>query len=286
VTKADGSRQPFDRDKVANTCLRLGADRHTAYAVAAAVERQLYDGVSTDKILKLIFEAMRRHRPEVQHLLDLRKGLSAMAPKPEFELFVQTVLAHNGFAVTPNRILTGKCVDHEVDALATKAGVTYFVEAKHHFLYHSLTGLDESRIAHAVLEDVTDGYTLGKHDLQIDRAMIVTNTRFSEQARRYGRCKHILQIGWNTPKSLALQALIEQHQLIPLSCLRDLRDETRAQLVNARIVLLKQLLADKPPSLARKTGLPQKTLRDLMEKAKANVQEGPAKKPPTRKART
>jgi hypothetical protein len=203
VTKENGSRQLFDKDKVIRTCLRMGANSHIAFEVAGKVEERLYDGISTQIILRMIFRFMRKYKPEVGQLFDLRKGFSLMSPKPEFELFVQVLLMHNEFEVRPNQILTGKCVEHEVDAIARKDGVTYFVEAKHHLSYHALTGLYESRIARAVLEDVTEGFMLGRCDLKIDRAMIVTNTRYSDQATQYGRCRNILQIGGAHPKILS-----------------------------------------------------------------------------------
>jgi len=53
-----------------------------------------------------------------------------------------STLARSGFEVTPNRLLVGRCVEHEVDAIAKKDGITFFVEAKHHSMYHTLTGLD------------------------------------------------------------------------------------------------------------------------------------------------
>ena len=109
-----------------------------------------------------------------------------MSSKPEFELFVQVLLMNNGFEVRPGQILRGKCVEHEVDAIARKDGVTFLVEAKHHFSYHALTGLDESRIARAILEDVTEGSLPNITGWKIDRAMIVTNTRYSDHAIHYG----------------------------------------------------------------------------------------------------
>lgn len=271
VTKADGSKQLFDREKVAGTCMRMGASSHTAFEVAMKVEQRIYDGISTDKILEMIFRFMRKYKPGVKHLFDLRKGLSLMSSKPEFEMFVQTVLAHNGFEVGPNQILNGKCVEHEVDGIASKDGITYFVEAKHHFLYHTLTGLDESRIARAILEDVTEGFILGKNNTKINRAMIVTNTRFSEQARRYGKCKKILQIGWSSPENLALQNMIESKKLYPLSCLKWLKDETRTKLVNSGIVLIKQLLEKEPAKLVQEVMLPQQTLREIVEKVGSSI---------------
>jgi len=270
VTKANGTRQLFDREKVVRTCLRMGASRKIAEDVAERVESRLYDGIPTSQILQMTFRSLRSYKPAIRHLLDLRRGLSLMDSKPEFEIFVQILLANNGFEVSPNRIVAGKCVEHEVDAIARRSGLTYFVEAKHHVNYHTPTGLDESRIARAILEDVTEGFRCGSCDLKIEGAMIVTNTRYSEHARRYGKCRKILQIGWNSPANLSLQRMIEEKNLYPISCLRGLKSETKTKLVNSRIVLIKQLLEMKPSKLARETGIPKETLKQIIEKAQTS----------------
>ena len=273
VTKADGSKQPYSREKVEKTCLRMGADKHMAKEVAEKVERSLYDGIPTSKILQIIFRAMQRYKPAVRQLYDLRKGISLMDSKPEFELFIQSLLMQNGFDVTPNQVISGNCVEHEVDAIARKDGVTFFVEIKHHFGYHTLTGLDESRIARAILEDVAESYSHGKMDLKIDRAMIVTNTRYSEHAQRYGKCRDILQIGWDSPTDYNLRNMIEKQKLYPLSCLKSLKHDTRARLVNCGLILIKQLAEEDAIKLSRKTMLPTENVRALIEKAKMSMDE-------------
>ena len=191
-----------------------------------------------------------------------------MSPKPEFELFVQALVMNNGFEVRSNQILRGKCVEHEVDAVAKKDGVTFFVEAKHHFSYHGLTGLDESRIAPAILEDVTENTIPERIDWKIDRAMIVTNTKYSDHAIMYGSCRNILQIGWSSPENLGLQSMIEEKRLYPLSCLRGLGGEIRMKLVEAGIVLIGQLLSENLHELAKKTGLRQDVLSEIVEKTR------------------
>ena len=271
VTKADGTKQLFDREKIIKTCLRMGTNRKIANDIAEKVEKRLYDGIPTKKILQMTFRLLRKHQPTVRHLLDLRKGLSLMNSKPEFEKFVQILLAHHGFEVSPNQILRGKCVGHEVDAVARKDGITYFVETKHHTNYHTPTGLDESRIARAVLEDVTEGFGLGKNDLKIDRAMIVTNTRYSEHAQRYGKCRNILQIGWSSPAKFDLQNMIEEKKLYPLSCFRGLNSETKMKLVNSGIVLMKQLFEEETSTIARKAEVPKETLKEIVEKARTSM---------------
>lgn len=270
VTKANGSRQLFDREKIIRTCLRMGATRKIAYKIVKEIETQLYDGIRTEKILKLTFDLLRVYKPSINHFLDLRKGLSLMDSKPEFEKFVQTLLDAHGFEVSPNRLLKGRCVKHEVDGIARKDGLTYFIEAKHHQNSHSPTGLDESRIARAVLEDVTEGYELGKNNLKIDQAMIVTNTRFSEHAKIYGKCRNILQIGWSFPSKMHLQDLIEKKKAYPLSCIKGLKRSTRIRLVNSGILLIKQLMHVDTPELSKKTGISRGTLRKVIKKAKTS----------------
>ena len=267
LIKADGSKQLFDIEKVVRTCMRMGASSQLAFQIAQKIEGRVYDGMPTKKVLQLIFKFMRKHKPGVGHLFDLRRGLSQMGSKPEFELFVQVLLEHHGFEVEPSQILKGRCVEHEVDAIARKGGVTYFVEAKHHVSYHAFTGLDESRIARAILEDVSEGYAMGTTNFKIDKTMIVTNTRYSEHAIKYGVCRDITQIGWNYPANQGLENIIEEKRLLPLSCLRGLRYDDRLRLVESGFVLIRQILTENPMSLTEKTGLRRMLTEEILEKA-------------------
>jgi Restriction endonuclease len=272
VTKADGSKQLFDEEKIVRTCLRMGASREDALQIVQKVEGRLYEGIATRKILQMIYSLMRKQKPAVKHLFDLKYGISLMEPKPEFEAFIRILLVHSGFKVEPNTILRGLCGEHEADAIATRDGMTHFVEVKHHNSYHALTGLDESRIARAILEDVTEGYSHGLSSIKIDRAMIVTNTRYSEHAMKYGRCRDILQVGWSSPEFFGLREMVEKHKLYPLSCLRGISAKVRLRLVEAGVVVIKQLLEQDLRYLERKTELPRETILSIMEKARHTTQ--------------
>jgi hypothetical protein len=268
ITKANGTKQLYDPEKIIQTCLRMGASNEEATQVEQQVSRMLYDGISTQKILKLIFILIRKSKPAVRHLFDLKRGISLMASKPEFEMFVRVLLTHSGFEVNPNTVLRGLCGEHEVDAIASKDGLTYLVEVKHHINYHALTGLDESRIARAILEDVTEGYQRGDTRIRIDRAMIVTNTRFSDHAIEYGQCRGILQVGWTSPANLGLRDSIQKNKLYPISCLRGVSLDTRLRLSNTGIVLIKQLLQQDSTYLERKLGLSNEKVTLIMESAR------------------
>ena len=261
--------QPFDKARIVNTCLKSGVNREIAEEIAEKIEAKAYNGIETEKILEMIFRHLRKHRPIIRHFLDLRKGLSLLQSKPDFERFVQIILGENGYKVSSNQIIRGRCGEHEVDAIANKDDVTYFVEAKHHYKYHTPTGLDESRIARAVLEDVTEGRELGLNNLEINRAMIVTNTKFSEHAKRYGECRGIYLIGWSYPPYQGLQDLIEERKTYPITCIKMLKKEPIMKLLLNGIVTMKQLVMEEREELARKTGLEKKKLETITDKAKS-----------------
>ncbi|UCG37220.1 MAG: restriction endonuclease [Candidatus Bathyarchaeota archaeon] len=273
VTKADGTKQVFVREKIVRTCLRMGATRQIADDVAEAVERRIFNGVETREILKMIFKELGRRKPSVRYRVCLRKALSLMKPKPDFEHFIRLLLQQHGYDVMPSQIMRGRCVDHELDAIAKKDGKTYIVEIKHHQNYHTPTGLDESRIARAVFEDLTEGFDLGLNSLRIDEAMIVCNTKFSQHAHRYAECRGIHRIGWNSPPNRSLQIMIEEKKLYPLSCLEGLDAGIREKLQSAGAILLNQLVERDPEELRKQSGIPRKALLTLVKRAATLLSE-------------
>lgn len=269
VTKADGTKQLFDKEKVVKTCLRMGATWEIAEKIAEYIGMKVYDGIKTEKILKMIFGQLSKFKPIVKHQIDLRKALSLMKPKPDFERFVQILLSEHGYQVTPNQIIRGKCVEHEVDAIARKNGETYIVEVKHHFNYHTPTGLDAGRIARAIFEEVTEGFKLGLNKLKIDKALIVCNTKLSEHAKSYAECRGIYHIGWSYPSNRDLQTMIGEKKLYPITYLKSLSTATRERLESAGIILLKQLTSENFEKIKREMGIDEKTLELVIDKAKA-----------------
>ncbi len=267
ITKADGTRQLFDRRKVINTCFRLGADGEAAETIAKKVESRVYDGISTKKILQMVFRYLRKYRSAVRHQIDLREAISLLRPKPDFERFVRILLEEQGYKVTPNQIVQGRCVEHEIDAIARRNDETLLVEVKHHFNHHAYTGLDVPRLARATFEDLTEGYNLGLTPIKFTGALIVCNTKFSEHASRYARCRGINHIGWRAPQDQGLEKIIEEKDLYPITLLRDLSREERKKIADRGILLLKHLVVQDIRKLSEKTKIPQKRLQELIEKS-------------------
>lgn len=268
VTKADGTKQTFRRRKIVRTCIRLGARKEIAMRIGDKVESKVYDGMPTSEILKMIFDYLEEYQPAIRHQIDLRMAIALLRPKPDFERFIQIMLEEQGYKLMPNQIVRGRCVEHEIDAVARKGDDTYLVEIKHHRSYHTYTGLDVCRIAVATSEDIAEGHALGLNPIKFNKIMVVCNTKFSQHAKQYAKCKGIEHIGWKTPPGHGLDRVIDEKRLYPITLLKDLSQEIRERLADNEVLLLKQLTRRGVQDLAEKTRIPKDQLEDLRKRAK------------------
>ena len=251
----------------------MGATADVAEIIAERIEARIYDGISTKKILQMIFRRLKKHKPETRNRIDLRKALSLLNPAPDFERFIQLLLSEHGYVITPNQIIRGRCVEHEVDAVASKNGKNCIVEVKHHYKYHAPTNLDVSRISRAVFEDVTEGHKLGLNNLRIDYSLIVCNTKMSEHAKRYANCRGIHHIGWNSPSNNNLQTMIEKKKFYPITILKGINTGARSMLIRNGIILLKQLLRKNPKELRKQTGISEEKLGSMINVARVIIED-------------
>lgn len=268
VTKADGSLQPFDREKVVRTCLRMRAPPEVAQEVANKIEQKVYEGIPTKKILQLIFNYLKKYKPEIRHTKDLRTSITLLRSKPDFEYFVGFLLQGEGYEVKMNRILQGKCVDHEVDVIASKGSETLYVEVKHHSQPHIYTGLDVFLEANSAFEDLVSGFGAAKNGTNFTKAYVITNTKISDYAKRYSSCQGIGSIAWKTPEKGSLEDLIEKHRFYPITILKGLDNFSFTHLADSGMILLKQLTETEENEIQKKTQLPISKVEELVTKAR------------------
>lgn len=267
VTKFDGRKEPFLKEKIIRTCLRIRASYEQAKAVADEIEKKAYDGIPTKKILELIFKYLKNFKPEVKYQIDLREAIALLKPKPDFERFVQLILSEYGYEVKSNLVVAGSCVEHEIDGILRKEDEIIMLEVKHHLNHHVYTGLDVVLEVNSSLEDLKEGFKLRRNSINFSKALIVCNTKFSDHAIRYAKCKGIELIGWKYPEEKGLESLIEEKKLYPITFLRDLNEKTREKFSFAGIFLLKQLLDLSLEEIHEKTGISRSKLRKLVENA-------------------
>ncbi len=269
VTKVDGSLQRFDRRKVRRTLRNMGLEDDDADRIAMEIEEAVEDGVKTTTVLRMIRARASAVRPAVAHRINLRRALSLIRPKPDFEEFVRILLREHGYQVEAGCILAGLCGEHEVDAIAQKDGVTTFVEVKHHRSYHRMTGLDEGRIARAIVEVLQEGFVSGRCAVSIDDALIVCNTKLSDHAKRYATCRGIGHIGWDHPEEQNLKMMIQKTQSYPVTIVSGVKPPVVTRLAAAGIFMAKQVAYGDATTISRIAGIPLREVLLIAGRARA-----------------
>ncbi|KAF5073455.1 hypothetical protein DSECCO2_191060 [anaerobic digester metagenome] len=269
VTKVNGARQPFDRGRVQRTLRNMGVGAEDAERIAHEIEESVPDGVKTATVLRMIRSRAKAVRPAAGHRTNLRRALGLLRSKPDFEEFVRVLLREHGYRVETGCVLAGLCGEHEVDAIAERDGATIFVEVKHHASHHGVTGLDEGRIARAIIEDLQEGFRAGRCTVSIDGALIVCNTKLSGHAKRYATCRGIGHIGWDYPEEQNLRTMIEKTQSYPVTIVTGVSRSVSARLAAAGFVTAKQVAYGDAAAIARDTGIPLKKVLLIAGRARA-----------------
>ena len=268
VTKFDGRKQPLNKGKIIRTCLRMHVTHQQANEIAKRIEKEAYDGISTKEILRKIFSYIKKYRPELKNRKDLRGAIAFLRSKPDFEQFISLLLKEYGYEIETNQIIPGKCVEHEIDVIARKKNEILFVEVKHHFQYHTYTGVSVFLEVQAEFEDLVEGYKTGKHKIKFNKALIVCNTKISEHAKRYAVCRGIRHIAWRYPEEKSLEKMIEEKKLYPITILKSLDMSIQTKLADKGIILLKQLVEMNLDELVKKTRIEKVKIKGLIKKAK------------------
>lgn len=183
-----------------------------------------------------------------------------------FEKFIGALFSARGYDVKVGQVLNGRCVTHEVDVVATKGDELVLVECK----YHNLAGVNVDvkvpLYIHSRFQDLLDNGAL-KEPQNRFLGWIATNSRFSDDAESFGRCKGINLLSWNFPNGNGLKDLIDELRLYPITCLFSLSNGEKKFLLESGIVMAKEIAEN--PNWLQKAGVE----KGRLDRALAEIQE-------------
>lgn len=268
VTKASGEREEFDPEKIRRTCLKVGASKALTDKVVKDVESKAYDGISTKEILHMILEQLHKKKPFIAARYDLKGSIYRLGPAGfVFEHLVSELLRYYDYKTKMDTIVSGACVSHEVDIIATKNNRNYMIECKYHNMPGIYTGLREALYTYACFLDLRDGYKRGVCQ-KFGQPWLVCNTKFSDDTIQYASCKRIKLIGWNYPEKRGLKDMLEKRRLYPVTILRGIDEDSLEKLSSANMVLILDLLKFNIKELSKITGINVKKLKGIIDEAR------------------
>lgn len=242
VTKADGTTEKFHTNKLVDSLMRAGAQEEVAYRIATEVVRTAKDNVTSQSIYQRAFTLLKReHRPTAARY-SMRRALFDLGPTGHpFEDLLCELFKAEGYTTTTRETVPGICVSHELDVLARKEGECIAIEAKFHNQYGTRTDTKVTLYMHARMSDIFAYREKNEKDCPVNRAMLITNTKFTKTAIKYAECVDLELVGWNYPKGNTLLDRISRANLYPITALTRLSKSQKRELLRQGVVLCNRL---------------------------------------------
>ena len=256
IIKYDGTKEVFDPTKLLSSLYRAGASTDTAELVHKQIEQELRDGMTTSHIYRRARELLRKHDDiPIAARYSLRRAVLEMGPSGyPFERLLGEVFRKRGYHVEVGRMIQGKCVEHEVDVIARSDTELILGEAKFHNNQSFRTDVKVALYINARFHDLMAGDFAGLCPAGgVARPFLITNTKFTDAAIRYGECVGITMIGWGYPAKGNVEDLIEEAKLYPLSTLTSLTHKEKELLYKNDIVLCRSIVGD--PNILEQAGV-------------------------------
>ncbi len=268
VTKSSGEKNKFSEKKIRQSLQRVGADEDQIQSILDEIKSELYEGISTKQIYKLAFSLLRNRSRHLAARYNLKQGIMELGPSGyPFEKFVAEILNAQGFTTRIGQIVSGKCVNHEIDVIAERENHVYMVECKYHNLRGIICDVKIPLYIHARFKDVESQLIrLNGHSAKFYEGWVVTNTKFSYDALQYGTCAGLRLLSWDYPQNNSLRKLIDSLGLYPLTCLTSLTRAEKQKLLEKKIVLSREIAYN--GKLLEAAGLKQARINKVMEEAR------------------
>ena len=245
IIKHSGQKAKFSIEKLKASLRKSDADEALVSEIANNVRDELYQGISTKEIYNRAFSLLKKKKKGYASKYKLKKAIYELGPTGfPFEKFVGAILFYSGYEVKTGQILQGKCVTHEVDVVAHKNGQCLVAECKFHSDEGRNCDVKVPLYIHSRYRDILNYYGDKNNGEIPNEGWVVTNTRFTEDAIKYGNCVGLHLLSWDLPKDNGIKDHIDRLGLYPVTVSTLLTQREKQFLLSRDVVLCKQLIDD------------------------------------------
>jgi len=263
VINLKGEKEPFSFKKVFQSAKKAGASSSLAHSIAKEIETMACSGIETKKIFSKVKQLLEKEDQGTSLRFTLKKAMQKLGPSGfPFEKYIAEIFTTHGFRVEINKKVNGKHAQHEIDFIAKKNKLAYIGECKFRISPGEKIDLPITLAVWARYLDTRDKF---KGSVPI----IVTNAKFSSQAKKYAKGVGMELLGWNYPKNKGLEKLIEQEGLYPITILPSFKGFLADVFLDNRLMLAKDILKYSPEKLASKLGVSEKKILPFVGEARA-----------------
>lgn len=246
VTKQDGEVAPFDKEQFRQSLIRARVPVILIEDIYIKLESKFSGKVSTDSIYNFVAKTLKRQHKHSLPRYATKRSLLTLGPSGfPFELFLAKIFEAKGYETSVGVHLKGKCVQHEVDIVARNKSQLLLAEVKFHNKTSFKTDTKVALYIKARWDDLAETKFINEDGPEkMTRGMIITNTKFTNNAKKYGHCVGMDMISFDYPKHGNLYDMMDETGLHPLTCLESLTKVHKEELMNNGVVTCSDLMKD------------------------------------------
>ena len=247
IVKADGAEEVFDPERLVLSLERSGAGEFTAKRIAKTITDTVAPGTTSKEIYTRAFALLRKEARPIAARYALRRALLELGPSGHpFEDFVSHLYRKEGWQVETRKMMRGKCVQHEVDFYASHKDQNEFLAAE--LKYHNDPGYKtDLKVALYVKSRFDDIFSCDEslRSCQIDRGILITNTKFTSEAITYAECSGIELLGWGYPENDSLLIRMSRAKVYPITTLTGLSHAEKQLLIENKVIAVDKIVSDR-----------------------------------------
>lgn len=248
IKKEDGTLEIFDAEKLRQSLLRANTSIISADSIVKKIEENLKPETSTNEIYREAFNVLKQTEKASALRYSIRRSLIELGPSGfPFEKFIEKVFQKKGYKTMVGVTLDGNCVEHEIDVIAlSPKNELFLTEVKFHNELYLKSDTKVTLYIKARFDDLKDiEFNLFGQKLKPTRMLLVTNTKFTDNAAKYAECAGLDLISWDYPQKGNLHSLVYETDTYPISILESLSGGEKNNLISEGIITCDDLMASK-----------------------------------------
>ena len=243
VITEDGSVEPFNKEEFRKSLIRAKVPVMLIEDIHDKLNSKFNGTVQTTKIYNFVSKILKNKNKKSLPRYATKRSLLTLGPSGfPFEMFLAKIFEAKGYQTLVGQQLQGKCVSHEVDIVARNENELLLVEVKFHNKTSFKTDTKVALYVKARWDDLAQTKFVNEGGPEMmTRGMIVTNTKFTNNAKKYGHCAGIDMIGFDYPNNGSLYDLIDETGLHPVTCLTEISKVQKELLLSNDVVTCNEL---------------------------------------------
>jgi hypothetical protein len=224
IRKHSGEEVQFDQEKLIRSLTSSGATREVALQIIDEITPKLYEGITSRKIFRLAFQCLKNRSKSTAARYNLKAGIMALGPAGfYFEKFIARIFELEGYQTQTNVFVEGNCISHELDVIVKKDNHVAMIECKFHGNHEVKTDVKVPMYILSRFNDINKKeYSFFNTKERVDQCWLVTNNRFTTDAKQFGSCSGLQLLSWDYPPENSLHDRVKKFNVYPITCLTTL----------------------------------------------------------------